>query len=119
MFATDLQIATRNLLRHTRRNLFLGAAIAGVTLLLVLLNGLAAGMERSILESATTLMTGHVNVGGFFKITTGTAAPLVTDYEKVAAAMEKVVPELESWSVRGRGWGKEQAEQGDGEAQGH
>ena len=106
MFATDLQIATRNLLRHTRRNLFLGGAIAGVTLLLVMLNGLAAGMERSILESATTLMSGHVNVGGFFKITTGTAAPLVTDYEKVAAAMEKVVPELESWSVRGRGWGK-------------
>ena len=35
------------------------------------LNGLAAGMERSILESVTTLMTGHVNVGGFFKVTAG------------------------------------------------
>jgi ABC-type lipoprotein release transport system permease subunit len=106
MFATDLQIAARNLFRHTRRNLFLGGAIAGVTILLVMLNGLAAGMEKSILESATTLMTGQVNVGGFFKITTGTAAPLVTDYEKVVAAVQKAVPELESWSVRGRGWGK-------------
>jgi ABC-type lipoprotein release transport system permease subunit len=106
MLATDLQIAGRNLLRHTRRNLFLGGAIAGVTVLLVMLNGLSAGIERSMLESATTLMTGHVNVGGFFKITTGTAAPLVTEYEKVAAVVEKAVPELEWWSVRGRGWGK-------------
>jgi putative ABC transport system permease protein len=106
VIATDVAIAARNLLRHTRRNLFLGGAIAAVTLLLVLLGGLAAGMRAAMLESATTLMTGHVNVGGFFKITTGTAAPLVTDYERVLAETRRNAPEIEYVTVRGRGWAK-------------
>jgi ABC-type lipoprotein release transport system permease subunit len=112
MLATDLLVASRNLLRHTRRNLFLGGAIAAVTLLLVVLGGLAAGMRAAMLESATTLMTGHVNVGGFFKITSGSAAPLVTDYERVLAETRKAVPELAYVTVRGRGWGKAVSERG-------
>ena len=40
-------------------------------------------------HSATTLTTGHVNVGGFFKVTAGQAAPVVTDYEKVMATAKK------------------------------
>jgi ABC-type lipoprotein release transport system permease subunit len=106
VLATDLVIAARNLLRHTRRNLFLGGAIAAVTLLLVVLGGFAAGMRAAMLESATTLMTGHVNVGGFFKPTAGSLAVIVTDYEKVLAEARRHVPELESVSVRGRGWAK-------------
>jgi len=106
MLWTDLSIAARNLFRHTRRNLFLGGAIAAVTLLLVVLGGLAAGMRAAMLESATTLMTGHVNVGGFFKITSGSAAPLVTDYERVLAETRRLVPELSYVTVRGRGYGK-------------
>ena len=50
-----------------------------MTALLVLLSGLTAGVEQAMLVSSTTLLTGHVNVGGFFKITSGAAAPLVTD----------------------------------------
>jgi ABC-type lipoprotein release transport system permease subunit len=106
MLGTDLAIAVRNLLRHTRRNLFLGGAVAAVTLLLVLLGGLAAGMRAAMLESATTLMTGHVNVGGFFKITSGSAAPLVTDYERVLAETRRSAPEIAYVTVRGRGWAK-------------
>lgn len=106
MIATDVAIAARNLFRHTRRNLFLGGAIAAVTLLLILLGGLAAGMRAAMLESATTLMTGHVNVGGFFKITSGSAAPLVTEYDRVLAETRKHVPELDYVTVRGRGWAK-------------
>ena len=108
MLATDLQIAGRNLLRHTRRNLFLGGALAAVTGLLVLLSSLTAGIESAMMESATTLMTGHVNVGGFFKITSGSAAPLVSDYPRVLEAARKVVPddELDYVAVRGRGFSK-------------
>jgi len=102
----DLQIAVRNLLLHTKRNLFLGAAIATVTLLLVLLGGLIEGVKHSMLESATTLMTGHVNVGGFFKITSGQSAPLVTDFAKALADARKLVPELDHVTVRVRGWAK-------------
>ena len=71
MLLVDLQVAARNLTRHTRRNLFLGAALAVVTGLLVLLGALTAGIEAAMMESATTLMTGDVNVGGFFKVTSG------------------------------------------------
>ncbi len=68
MLGTDLQIAARNLAAHRRRNLFLGGALAAVTGLLVLLGAQTSGMEAAMTESATTLMTGHVNVGGFFKM---------------------------------------------------
>ncbi len=106
MLLVDLGIAARNLTRHTRRNLFLGGALAAVTGLLVLLGALTAGIEFAMLESATTLMTGHVNVGGFFKVTSGSAAPLVSDYPKVLAATQAAVPELDYFTVRGRGWAK-------------
>jgi ABC-type lipoprotein release transport system permease subunit len=106
MLLVDLQVAGRNLTRHTRRNLFLGGALAAVTGLLVLLGALTAGIEHAMLESATTLMTGHVNVGGFFKVTSGTAAPLVSDWQKVLAAARAEVPEIDYVAVRGRGWTK-------------
>lgn len=106
MLLVDLQIAARNLASHRRRNLFLGGALAAVTGLLVLLGALTSGMEAAMTESATTLMTGHVNVGGFFKITSAATAPLVSDYPKVVALVERDVPEVDYLTVRGRGWAK-------------
>ena len=106
MLSTDLRIAARNLTRHTRRNLFLGAAIAGVTALLVLLGGLTVGMRESMLQSASTLMTGHVNLAGFYKITSGTSAPIVADWEKAWEVARPLVPELRYAAPRGRGWAK-------------
>jgi putative ABC transport system permease protein len=106
MIGVDLQIATRNLAAHTRRNLFLGGALAAVTGLLVLLGALTSGMEAAMTESATTLMTGHVNVGGFFKITSSSTAPLVSEYPKVLDEVKKRVPEIDYVTVRGRGWAK-------------
>ncbi|MHB8879681.1 MAG: ABC transporter permease, partial [Myxococcaceae bacterium] len=70
-----LLIAARSLLQHKRRTFLLGAAIAGVTALLVLLAGVSTGVHATMFESATTLMTGHVNVAGFYKVTAGMAAP--------------------------------------------
>lgn len=106
MLLVDVQIAARNLVQHTRRNLLLGAALAATTALMVLLNGLVDGMKAALLLSATTLATGHVNVGGFYKVTSSTAAPLVTDYEKVLAETRKHVPELTYATARVRGYAK-------------
>ncbi len=106
MSLIDFQIAARNLLKHTKRNLLLGGAIAAVTALLVIMGALTQGIRSAMLESASTLMTGHVNVGGFFKITSGTSAPLVTDYERVLADARRLVPEIDYVTVRGRGWAK-------------
>lgn len=99
-------IAVRNLITHRRRTLLLGGAIMGVTALLVLLLGLLNGIRSTILESATTLMTGHVNVGGFFKVTAGAGTPVVTHYPKILDVIRKEVPELDYVTQRGRGWAK-------------
>lgn len=103
---TLLRIAVRNLLQHRKRTLLLGTAIAMVTLLLVLLSALLNGMQATMLKTATTLMSGHVNVAGFYKVTSGMAAPVVTDYAKLAALVQKETPGLQSVVMRGRGWGK-------------
>jgi putative ABC transport system permease protein len=104
--AVDFAIAFRNLVQHTRRTLFLGGAIAAVTMLLVLLAGLSTGIRETMIETATTLSTGHVNVGGFFKVTAGQAAPVVTDYAKIEDLVKREVPETDFVVQRGRGWAK-------------
>jgi ABC-type lipoprotein release transport system permease subunit len=106
MLAVDLQIATRNLATHRRRNLLLGGALAAVTALLVLLSALTAGIDHAMMESATTLITGDVNVGGFFKITSSSTAPLVSEYPKVLEVVRASVPEVDWVAVRGRGFAK-------------
>src|SRR5450432_3094614 len=102
----DLRIGFLSLLEHRRRAFFLGAAVAAVTALLVLLNGLSAGIRSTLIDTATTLSTGHLNVGGFYKVTSGQAGAVVVDYEKVKETVKQVLPELDFTVERGRGWGK-------------
>jgi putative ABC transport system permease protein len=99
-------IAFRNLLQHSKRTWLLGGAIAGVTALLTILLGLSAGMHATMLKSATTLSTGHINVAGFYKVTAGQSAPVITQYRRLVEIARKAVPDLESVSPRGRGWAK-------------
>jgi putative ABC transport system permease protein len=103
---TDFQIAFRSLTQHGRRTFFLGLAIGAVTVLLILLNGLATGISETMEHTATTLTTGHINVGGFFKVTAGQSAPVVTDYKKVLDVAKRAVPEVDFTVQRGRGWAK-------------
>lgn len=99
-------IAFRNLAQHTKRTLLLGGAIAGVTTLLVLLLCISSGMHATLLESATTLATGHINIAGFYKVTAGQSAPVVTDYKKLEEIAKKTLPDLDYMVSRGRGWAK-------------
>jgi len=99
-------IAFRNLLSHGRRSLLLGGAIAGVTALLVFLGCLSSGVKKTMLDSATTVATGDLNVGGFYKVTAGQSAPLVTDYRKIQDIVEKTLPDLDFVAARGRGWAR-------------
>jgi putative ABC transport system permease protein len=105
-FWLDFRIALLSLFEHRRRAILLGTAVAAVTALLVLLNGLSAGIRNTLVETATTLSTGHLNVGGFFKVTSGQAGPVVTEYEKVKAVVAQALPEMAFSVERGRGWGK-------------
>jgi putative ABC transport system permease protein len=102
----DIRIAFLSLFEHRRRALFLGVAVASVTLLFVLLNALSAGIRHTLIDTATTLSTGHLNVGGFYKVTSGQAGPVVTEYEKVREVVQRELPEMAFSVERGRGWGK-------------
>jgi hypothetical protein len=109
-------IAWRNLLQHRQRTLMLGGAIAGVTALLVFLTCLSAGVGRTLFLSATTVSSGHINVGGFYKVTSGQTAPLVTDYARVRGIVEKALPDLDYIAARGRGFGRLVSDQGNVQA---
>ncbi|MCK6573739.1 FtsX-like permease family protein [Myxococcota bacterium] len=105
-FSTLVRMAGRNLVQGGRRVVLLGMAMVLVSMLLVLLDSLAAGLEASMVNSATTLASGHVNVGGFFKVTSGTASPVVADGPKIRAIVEREVPELDYQIDRVRGWAR-------------
>lgn len=101
-----LRIALLNLWQHKRRTFFLAVAIALVTALLLVMLGITEGMRRSLVEASTTLMSGHVNVAGFFKVTSGQAAPVVTRSSAVRDVIVREVPELTFIARRGRGMAK-------------
>ncbi len=96
-----LLIALRNLGSHKRRTLMLGGAIAGVTALLVVLMGLSNGIQATTVETATTLMTGHVNVAGFYKVTAGLSAPVVTAFPPSSGSSSRRCPSWTTWSSAG------------------
>lgn len=96
-------IAFRNLLVSPLRTSILGLGIVIVTMLWVLLLGVAGGVQESMVRVATTLSAGHVNVGGFYKTSSSIARPLVADYPKVEAAIRKAVPEVAYITRRARG----------------
>ncbi|MCB9727133.1 MAG: FtsX-like permease family protein [Deltaproteobacteria bacterium] len=89
-----------------RRTALLGGALALVTMLLVLLLALSAGLSDTIVRSATTLSAGHVNVSGWHKLTSRDAAPIVMDAQKIRAIVEAETPGLDYTIVRHRGWAK-------------
>lgn len=111
-----LLIAARSLFQHRLRTSLLGAAIAAATALLIVMTSISTGVSQTLLESSTTLMTGHLNVSGFFKITSGQSAPVVTDFEKITLVVQKALPEVDYITHRGRGWAKLISDTGSAQA---
>jgi len=107
-----LRIAFLSLWQARRRTFVLGSAIAFVSMLLVLMLGLTEGMNRSLIESSTTLMSGHINVAGFFKVTAGQASPVVTKAKALTDVVRREVPETVYIAARGRGFAKVIGDQG-------
>lgn len=105
LFLIELQLAWCNLLARRRRTWLLGAAIATITCLFVLMSGLSLGINRAVFQSAVTLAAGHLNVAGVYKATPSQVFPLVTEYERVIRVVERL-PEVETVVRRGRGGGK-------------
>jgi len=72
----------------------------------VILLSISRGISDNLVDSATTLSAGHVNVGGFYKVTTSEPAPIVTDMRALKAFIEENTPGLDYVTDRHRGWGK-------------
>lgn len=99
-------IAGRNLIQAKRRSSLLGLALAIVTMLLVLLSSLSQGLSETMIDSATTLSAGHVNVSGFFKATAADASPIITKRDEIRKIVEENTPGLAYVIDRHRGWGR-------------
>jgi putative ABC transport system permease protein len=99
-------IAARSLLQHRLFTAVLGGAIAIVTATLVAMIGISQGMQKTLLTAATTMMSGHVNVAGFYKASASQSAPIVTNYRAIEKVVRETVPELDYVVQRGRGWAK-------------
>lgn len=83
----------------------LGLSLFLVSVLFILLNAFSAGITQRMMDTATTLSAGHINVGGFFKATRRGAVPLVSERDKVKEIIKKVIPDGKIID-RARGWGR-------------
>ncbi len=101
-----LLIAARNLVLNRRRSLLLGGAIAVVTLLFLLMGSVGNGIQHTVMTAGTSLFSGHVNVGGFYKVSAGRAAPVIDHGEVVAQEIRDGFPEATLVVTRGRGFAK-------------
>ncbi len=101
-----LKIASRNLLKNKSRTLILSASIIITSIILTVLMSLTAGIEDTMLKSATTLLSGHVNIAGFHKISSSSAAPVITNYAKLYKIANDNVKNTTSIIDRVKGWGK-------------
>ncbi len=99
-------IALRNLSQAKRRTFLISSALAMVTTLLVLLLALSQGLTDTMISSATTLSTGHINVAGWHKSKPADSAPLVSNTSELRKIVEEVTPDLAYLIDRGRGWAR-------------
>lgn len=97
-------IAIRNILKARRRTILLSVAIGGVTLLLMLMLSLTEGISQNVVKSATTLLSGHVNVAGFYKPTPSDVEPLVGDAARIKEIVRDETPGVEQVVDRTQGF---------------
>lgn len=97
------RIALRNLLLHRERGLLLFVVIAGASALLVGVMALKTGVSSAQREAVTTLLSGDLNVGGYFKVHPDTITPVIGDATQVRALVQPLLPASCQLRERGRG----------------
>jgi putative ABC transport system permease protein len=100
------RMAARNLLQARRRTLALAAALATVSMCMVLLMTLSQGINDNLVRASTLLITGHVNIGGFYKTRPSNAATVVTPSAPLKRLAQEALPDVKWIIDRSRGWGK-------------
>ncbi|MBL4868684.1 MAG: ABC transporter permease [Pseudomonadales bacterium] len=99
-------IAFRSLLQAKKRSFLLGSAIALVTMLHVLLLSISNGYLQGLVDGATSVAAGHINVTGLYKYKSTTMYPLLKDSSAVrnliADELDDVTHVLERNSIVGK-----------------
>jgi putative ABC transport system permease protein len=101
---TLARIALRNLLVDRERVLLLFGVIAGGCAVLVGLMSLQAGVASAQRQAVRTLLSGDLNVGGFFKVHPDAISPVMGDTPRVRSVVEPLLPEGCHLRERGRGY---------------
>src|SRR6478609_10829513 len=101
-----LEIALRNLMASRARTAFLFIALFTVTMLMVVLLSLTSGISDNMIRATTTVSSGHVNIGGFYKTTPTNAPPLITKVAELKQVVHEALPDAVRVIDRQRGWGK-------------
>ncbi|MBL7542334.1 MAG: ABC transporter permease [Bdellovibrionaceae bacterium] len=99
-------IAYRNILQRRVRSLMLAAAIVAVSVIFSLLLALLQGVQDTMVGNGTALMTGHVNIAGFYKISQSSANPQVTKYPPLLEYAKEKIPEAAVIVDRVKAYGK-------------
>ena len=99
-------IAVRNLIKNKTRTMVLGGAMASVAFILTVLLSLIQGIRGTMIKNGTALMTGHVNVAGFYKISPSSASPLITESEKLLEITKEALPNADFIIDRMKAYGK-------------
>lgn len=99
-----LLVAFRNLRQAKRRTALLAAALVLVSMLLVVLLALSAGLSDTMMRVALTFSAGHINVSGFYKARVGDAQPLVVEAASLRQFLEKETPGVVQVIDRHRGF---------------
>ncbi|MBK8201448.1 MAG: hypothetical protein IPK68_03700 [Bdellovibrionales bacterium] len=103
---TFILIAYRNILQRRGRSLMLAGAIFAVTIVFATLLSLVEGVKEAMIGNGTALMTGHLNIAGFYKISQSSANPQVTKYLPLLEYAQTQVPESAIVIDRVKAYGK-------------
>tara|TARA_B110001454_G_scaffold183141_1_gene178097 strand:- start:31407 stop:32729 length:1323 start_codon:yes stop_codon:yes gene_type:complete len=99
-------IALRNIIQRRVRSLMLAGSIVAVSVIFSLLLALVNGVQKTMVGNGTALMTGHLNIAGFYKISQSSANPQVTKYPPLIKYAKEKIPEAEIIVDRVKAYGK-------------
>ena len=100
-----MRLAWRNLSRQKRRSFLLGGAIAFSVFIVVLINGLAGGIQASIRKNASDLVSGHIFYTEFIHGENDRTIQKVADDKPFMAAIDAVGISPEIMTKRTVSWG--------------
>jgi putative ABC transport system permease protein len=107
-----LRIALNNLLASGRRTLFLGAALFLVTMFFVMMLALTSGVLDNLIRASTSISSGHVNIGGYYKTTPSDSQTIILNASQLKREAKEALPDAVRIVDRLRGWGKIISDQG-------